>query len=281
MAMATHPSHRTFLRRDEAAALALALLAHVGLITWLALKPPTPAPIPLPERMTVTFSDQFADRSTSPEPEAEAAPAIAPVIAVNPVPEPGPQPRPEPAPQAQPPRPVARVIPQPVPKPVQQPLKPQEQSRARPQPPKAATKPAGGGGSRIGNDFLKGIPGGQTRGARSTSPPAQEVGPSVKAALAGAIARQLKPNWSAPQGVDADQLVTVLTWDLEPDGSLSGTPRVVGQSGITDSNRTQALRHAEQAIRAVRLAAPFDLPEDLYAAWKHVASFRFDRKLSQ
>ena len=32
---------------------------------------------------------------------------------------------------------------------------------------------------------------------------------------------------------------------------------------------------------AVRLAAPFDLPPDLYAAWKHVAQFRFDRKLSQ
>lgn len=281
MAMATHPAHGTILRRDEAAALALALVAHAGLIVWLALKPPTPAPVPLPERMTVTFSDQFADRSTSPEPNAEAAPAIAPVISANPVPEPGREPRPEPAPQAPPPRPVARAIPDAAPQPARQPLRPQEQTRARPQPPKEAAKPAGGSGSRIGDDFLKGVPGGQTRGARSNNPPAQDIGPSVKAALAGAIARQLKPHWSAPQGADADQLVTVLTWDLNQDGSLTGTPRVVGQSGITDANRTQALRHAEQAIRAVRLAAPFDLPEDLYAAWKHVASFRFDRKLSQ
>jgi hypothetical protein len=56
---------------------------------------------------------------------------------------------------------------------------------------------------------------------------------------------------------------------------------VVRQEGITDSNRPQAGRHAEQAIRAVQLAAPFDLPDEFYDAWKRVASFRFDRKLSQ
>ena len=55
----------------------------------------------------------------------------------------------------------------------------------------------------------------------------------------------------------------------------------LNQDGITDANRAQAPRHAEQAIRAVRLAAPFDLPANLYNGWKHVAQFRFDRKLSQ
>ena len=37
----------------------------------------------------------------------------------------------------------------------------------------------------------------------------------------------------------------------------------------------------EQAIRAVELAAPFNLPPEYYNAWKRVSSFRFDRKLSQ
>ena len=50
---------------------------------------------------------------------------------------------------------------------------------------------------------------------------------------------------------------------------------------ITDANRAQAPRHAEQAIRAVRLAAPFDLPEQYYNAWRHITEFRFDRRLSQ
>ena len=34
----------------------------------------------------------------------------------------------------------------------------------------------------------------------------------------------------------------------------------------------------EQAIRAVRLAAPFNLPEEFYDKWKTVNS-RFDRRL--
>ncbi|MFN5781832.1 MAG: hypothetical protein ACK442_02080, partial [Novosphingobium sp.] len=112
-------------------------------------------------------------------------------------------------------------------------------------------------------------------------PPAAAIGPAVRSALSGAISRQLKPRWVAPQGADAELLVTFLTWDLNPDGSLNGTPRVIRQEGITDANRAQAARHAEQAIRAVRLAAPFNLPEEFYPAWKRVTAFRFDRKLSQ
>jgi hypothetical protein len=62
---------------------------------------------------------------------------------------------------------------------------------------------------------------------------------------------------------------------------LAGSPRIVTQTGVNDANRAQAERHKEQAIRAVRLAAPFDLPSQYYANWRHVASFRFDWKLNQ
>ena len=136
------------------------------------------------------------------------------------------------------------------------------------------------GANRVGNDFLKGVPGGEARGA-AQNPPATRAGPQVTATLAQAISRALKPRWNAPQGAEADQLVTVLTFDLNADGSLAGKPRVVSQSGVTDANSAQKARHAEQAIRAVQLAAPFDLPEQHYSLWKHVASFRFDRRLSQ
>lgn len=271
------------LRREEAAGLVLALAAHAGLVAWLALKPPAPAALPLPERMTVTIADEVAERSTSPEPAAEAAPAIAPVLAEEPAPAPQPQIAPQPPkPQVQPqpaPKPVARVAPQPQPT---RPALQQPATKAQPAPkasPQPSTKPAGG--SRIGSDFLKGLAGGQTPGAKSNSPPAQDIGPAVRSALSGAITRQLRPKWSAPQGAEADQLVTVLSWDMNPDGTLAGPPRVVSQAGITDANRAQAQLHAERAIRAVRTAAPFDLPADLYPAWKRVASFRFDRKLSQ
>ena len=91
---------------------------------------------------------------------------------------------------------------------------------------------------------------------------------------------RLKPHWQAPQGLDADLLVTILAFDLNRDGTLTGLPRVVRQEGIDESNRPQAARHAEQATRAVQLAAPFELSPELYDAWRHVA-FRFDRKLGQ
>jgi outer membrane biosynthesis protein TonB len=284
------------LRSEEYAGLALAVAAHVALFVWLALNPATPKPFPTPERMTVTFSNQIADKSTSPEPNADAAPAVAPVLAENPVPEPAPSVAPQPRPAPQPvvrvepsplPRPVPKAAPapqpKPQPKPVPAPAPPvkAQPSKAQPTktPPREAAHPAGGG-SRIGSDFLKGVAGGQSSG-KSTNPPAQVAGPAVQSALAGAISRQLKPKWVAPQGAEADQLVTVLAWDLNRDGSLAGTPRVVRQDGITDANRPQARRHAEQAIRAVELAAPFDLPDEYYDAWKRVGSFRFDRKLSQ
>jgi len=291
-----YPGHG--LRPEEKAGLVVALAAHAALIAWLMLKPPAPAPLPVPERMTVTIADEVAERSTSPEPQAQAAPAVAPVLAEQPAPAPVPSPVAQPAPPPQPvarvqpqpqrqpqpqpqPRPAPKAPPQPAPKPVAKipapPVKAPVKTPVKPAPP----KPAAGGGSRLGADFLKGIAGGTTPGASAKAPPAQALGPQVRAALSGAITRQLKPHWIAPQGADADQLVTVLAWDLNADGSLAGSPRVVSQAGIDDANRAQAQRHAEQAIRAVRLAAPFDLPDDLYPAWRHVASFRFDRKLSQ
>ncbi|WP_369818219.1 TonB C-terminal domain-containing protein [Novosphingobium sp. ST904] len=103
----------------------------------------------------------------------------------------------------------------------------------------------------------------------------------MKSALSGAITRQLKPHWQAPQGPDAEELVTYLAFTLNKDGSLAGKPTVVRQTGITDTNRNQAARHAEQAIRAVQLAAPFNLPDEYFDAWKRVSSFKFDKRLSQ
>ncbi len=198
--------------------------------------------------------------------------------------------------RVQPPRP--RPVPQkPAPRPQPAPAKPAPKpAPARPAPPKAApAKPATArpadtsprrrpdapaGGSRIGSDFLKGVPAASTPGTAKT-PPAAALGPAVKSSLASAISRQIKPRWAAPQGVDADKLITILAWDLNPDGSLAGRPRVVDQQGITPANEAQAQRHAEQAVRAVQLAAPFDLPEMYYSGWKRVTAFRFDRKLSQ
>lgn len=285
------------LNREESIGLAIALAAHVALGVLLALRPPSAPTIPPPERMTVTLSEdvgltsaapQIADPAPDEAPElGEAAPEPAPAPAPQPAPpapkpEPKVQPKPEPKVQPKPevnkPRPAPTVAARPVPQPTK--AAPKAATSTARAPNAAATQPAKAGGSRIGNDFLKGVSG--TTGKQATAaPPAATVGPAVRSALAGAISRQLKPKWAAPQGIDAELLVTVLSWDLNPDGTLAGEPRVVRQDGITDANRAQAKRHAEQAMRAVRLAAPFNLPPEYYSAWKRVSDFRFDRKLSQ
>ena len=53
------------LRGSEAAALALALVAHGGLVAVLMLRP-NPAALPVPQRMTVTLSNDVGMTSTSP-----------------------------------------------------------------------------------------------------------------------------------------------------------------------------------------------------------------------
>jgi len=144
----------------------------------------------------------------------------------------------------------------------------------------SSSKPVGA--SRIGADFLRGVTAQQSSGKAKT-PPGQTVGPAVRQALAGAIGRQLKRYWRVPQGVDTDQLVTYLAFDLNRDGTLDGPVRVLRQEGVNDNNRLQANLHKENAIRAVELAAKdgFGLPPEYYSAWKHIIQFRFDRNLSQ
>ena len=278
------------LRPEERVPLAVALVLHGLLVAALLLQPDRSNVVPIPERMTVSLAEDVGLTATAPTIVSEQRAAVAPVLAPEPappsppepapVPEPAPKPNPAPAPK---PAPAPRAkVPQPAPKPspAAKPAAQASQAAAKP-----ATKPAAkpapkqGGGSRIGDDFLAGAATGSKRGDDRV--PASEIGAAEKASLAQAIGRQLKPHWSSPQGADAELLVTVLAFDLNPDGTLSGTPRVVRQEGITDANRPQASRHAELAVRAVQLAAPFDLPPRFYNAWKQVSAFRFDRKLSQ
>ncbi len=297
---------------QEGAGLTIAAAAHVALLVAFSLSPPGKTIQPPPQRMEVTFSEEVSDQSTSPDPAAQAAPDVAPELGepqsepepvVEPAPpKPAPQPvppKPQPTPPKPAPRPVARPQPAPPrpspPKPVAKPQPaPARPAVAKPAAKPAATKPATkpadtsprrrpdapSGASRVGSDFLKGIPSASTPGT-AKSPTAAAIGPEVKSSLASAISRQIKPRWAAPQGVDTDKLVTILAWDLNEDGSLAGRPRVVSQQGITPANEAQAKRHAEQAIRAVQLASPFDLPDMYYSGWKRIAAFRFDRKLSQ
>lgn len=230
-------------------------------------QPEPPKPVPAPPQPAP---------KPQPAPPKPAPPKPAPPKPAPPKPAPSKPAPPKPAP----PKPAPKAPPKPAPSRAATPAKsaPAKTATADTSPRRRPDAPAGG--SRIGDDFLKGIPGATRPGTAKTAP-AATIGPDVRSSLASAISREIKPHWAAPQGVDADKLVTILAWDLNADGTLAGRPRIVDQQGITPANEAQAKRHAEQAIRAVQLAAPFDLPEMYYSGWKRITAFRFDRKLSQ
>ena len=74
-------------------------------------------------------------------------------------------------------------------------------------------------------------------------------------------------------------LVSLVRWQLNPDGTLKGRPTCrTTPSSITESNRPQSSLHCERAIRAVQLAAPFKLPEQFYSRWDDL-EWQFDRRL--
>lgn len=248
------------LSREERIGLGIAAAAHVAIVAALVWQvSDEPKSLPIPERMDVSLASEVSLESTAPDPAAEAQAAVAPDLA----PEPAPPPEPEPE----------RAETRPEPRPTRAPItRPNAQPTQRSEPRASPTRQAGG--TRIGPDFLPGA--GSSEGERGA--PAAAFGPAEQAALQQAINRQLKPHWNAPQGVDAEKLVTIVRWEMNPDGSLKGRPQVVEQLGITDSNRPQAALHAERAIRAIQLAAPFDLPEEYYDKWKR-ATWRFDRRL--
>jgi hypothetical protein len=139
--------------------------------------------------------------------------------------------------------------------------------------PKSATGPTG----RL-KGLLSGLSSRDTP-SQATSPPAQKAGPAVAASLGAEVRRQLKPHWRAPTGADVELLRTTVRVTLLRSGAIADIGAVT-TSGQNASNSTQVKLHQEQAIRAVRLAAPFRLPAEFYDEWKDIAPV-FDRRLSQ
>jgi hypothetical protein len=287
----------------------------VSLVDAVALTAATRNPSP---PATAVAPDIGAPEDAAPAPEAEAPPAPKPEPAPpppTPAPKAQPKPEPKPVPKAEPkpaPKPIAKKPqpPKPTPKPAaaapevkKAPAKPTPKPAAKPadKPSKAtsssATKSAapskakpdakstasGTGkaekprGSRLGPNFLAGIEGDSPAPPKAAA--AGPLGATEARALNTEISRQLKPHWRAPTGADVDQLVTILRWRLNADGTLASGPDLVEQTGKTDTNRPQQQLHIEAAIRAVRAAAPFDLPPDYYPYWKNIVSFRFDKRL--
>lgn len=270
----------TALNTEEKVGLAAAVVLHAGLAGVLAMQALRTEVTVFPERINVSLATEVGLEAASPDPVSESRASVAPTISDSPEPAPDPvQARPEPAA-----RPVPTTPPKPKPA-AQAPAQSRDRSRPDRTPPKqaAATPPkpaAKSGGSRLGDDFLKGL--GSSSTTDETRLPASQIGASERASIQQALARQVKPHWNSPQGLDVDKLISLVDFNLNTDGSLKGRPvcKTV-PSSITEGNRPQAALHCERAIRAVQLAAPFKLPEEYYAVWKTVRGARFDRNTSR
>jgi outer membrane biosynthesis protein TonB len=249
------------LAREERLGLGIAAVAHVALVAALVWQVnDDPTPLPIPERMDVSLADDVTLEDTSPDPEAALQAAGAPVLSE--VPEPVVEPQPEPRPTVRPTTPAPRAAASP---------------RPTPTPTPRSTQTQRGGSNRFEEAFSPGSPNASATGS-TQGQPARTFGPAEAASLNSAISRQIKPHWNSPQGVDVELLVTIVRFRLDRDGTLTGRPTCIRQSGETPSNAAQKALHCERAIRAVQLAAPFDLPDEFYDKWKLIDS-RFDRRL--
>ena len=233
------------MRRDESLGLALALVAHAGLISWLVWQR-APVPLPPPERMTVTISDNLGPVSAAPEVQLdEAAPDKGPVIGEAP---------PPPAPLAQPEPVQARPQLRPLPR------------NAVPQPAKPATK---SGATAFDNAFASGVPGAPANGKAKTPPAAQASAQQVSA-WTSLIGSRVRGPWNScsVSGLDIQNLRAVVRFTLNRDGSVLSIsdPEV---SGITPANQPQVRPFRDCAVRAIKLAAPFPgLQPEFYDSWK-------------
>jgi hypothetical protein len=268
----------TALRNEEKVGLGAAVALHAALAGVLAMQAMRNDVVVFPDRMTVSLATEVGLEATAPNPVSESRASTAPTLGDNPAPAPDPQPadtKPAAKTAAPPPKPATKVA---------TPPPPPARDRSRPdrtapkQAPSASPKPTGKtGGSLFDQTFAEGA--GSSPTAKDKGPPASIFGPKEAADLRSAISRQIKKNWSAPNGVQAELLVSVVSWKLNPDGTLKGRPTCrTSANSITESNRPQATLHCERAIRAVQLAAPFKLPEQFYSRWDDL-EWQFDRRL--
>lgn len=277
------------LDRGEAQGTGLALLLHVGLVialtTSLANIPSKPEPPAMEVEMV--DSDEVALKAAAPQPAAlapaEQSPAPAPL-----------PPEPQAAQTPKPPEPIVQPVPVPTPAPIIRPAprpvpSPRQAPAARPLPPRAAlpratpprtaaphpaqqrsapARPAASRQSRLGDDFLKGLPDAPASQAERTAQAgAATFNAAAKASVDGAIKRQIQPcaDRQPALGPGADRIRVVLNLRLDRSGRLSRQPALVRTSGVDEENGKFEDLAFDQAVAVFRSCSPLRLPAELYS----------------
>jgi hypothetical protein len=254
---------------------------------------PAPAPAPAPEPEPAPAPPKPVPPKPAP-PKPAPRPAPKPAPAPKPVPKPSPRPKPKPAAAektpAKPTRTAEKTKDAPArPSPSKQTASKPAASKSAPSKQtasssssKASSKPAASRGSgktetakaerarggRLGDDFLKGLTAEKSATKNSDAPPsAARIDGRALASIVQAIARQIQPcaDRQVDPGPGANQIVTTLNLKLNRDGTLSATPSVVRQSGVTDENQRYARRVTDLGIAAFKGCSPLKLPAEYYA----------------
>jgi outer membrane biosynthesis protein TonB len=258
---------------------------EVSLVEEVALESAAPAPAADPAQSVAPEEGPPEDAAPpeptpappAPAPEPRPAPPPpAPAPKPQPAP-PKPAPAPKPAPKAAPKPPQPRAAAEPKAAPKAQPKAAPKQAAAAPKraAPAAAKKGTGATetaaaarprGSRLGENFLKGL---SPEPSRSTNPnpPAARVGAQAAANIASAIQRQIQPcaNRQVSPGPGAERIRVAINLRINRDGSLAARPAVRGHTGVDDDNSRYVDRVDDLVIAAVVGCAPLrGLPPELY-----------------
>jgi outer membrane biosynthesis protein TonB len=278
------------MQRSEAIGLGVALVAHLvlfGLLSVGFLATPNPeklkqAPIDVSLVDDVGLVAQ-APQSVVPPAESRAPDQGPPEDAAPPAPKEEAQP--DPVPPA--PQPKAAPPPKPAPKAPPQPKKPVAPTPDKSKKPptrdaaptsKSAASAAGAGtdatsdkkrprGSRLGDDFLKGISDKPSK-TKSVVPQAAVMNQQAMADIGSAIKRQVQPcaDRQVKPGPGAERIVVTIRLRMNRDGSLIGNPTIVGHSGVDDENSRYQDRVDDNAIATFKGCSPLrGLPDELYA----------------
>ncbi|TGX40167.1 cell envelope biogenesis protein TolA [Sphingomonas naasensis] len=264
------------MTRSEAIGLAVAAIGHIGLFVFLS-----PAMAPAPEKLVstpiaVSFADDVALESSAPvisseEEAAKKSPVEAPVEPDSAPPEPVSEPEPAARPQPAPPKPAPAPAEKPKPAP---PSKPAPATKPAPPAKTAAAAPPSNPRSQPRRDVrptgnLEGLDLGRTNNRNNgtaSTPPAAMTGQAA-ADIGSAIQRQVQPcaDRQVNPGPGADQIRVVVNLRINRDGSLAGAPRIVGHTGVDDTNQRYVTR-VDDAVRAIFAGcSPLrGLPADLY-----------------
>ncbi|WP_205481438.1 hypothetical protein [Sphingomonas arenae] len=238
--------------RGELAGTGAAILFHFALVAALTTTLAGVAPKPEPPAMEVEMVDaeEIGLIAAAPQPVTTPPPSQAPEIAQAPPAEVAPPP---PLPTPAPPR----IDPVPAPRPA-----PTTRPTAQPRPTPARPTPAPRV-SRLGDDFLKGLPDAPSRS--TAKPAAATFNAEARASIDGAIKRQIQPCADDEPfiGAGADRIRLTLNLRLAPSGRLQSL-NVVLVAGDDEENARYVPLVEDQAKRVFAKCSPLRLPAELY-----------------